>query len=184
MRMRMSMVEMRMSMKKFLWIPIFLCCLLDTSVLYAQVVGLRADSPEAARKFRQLQFESRLVQMQIAPPMQTEPPAKIGYRENILWETKPGKDLPRHIRVGEKAYFLSGTTARVEKIVDSRRSILRFEDSSTLFYLQEYSTNELTEGMEVTLVGPVECTGTQYGHRVLKFISPSEIKEKEKYKSF
>lgn len=59
--MRMRMVEMRMSMKKFLWIPIFLCCLLDTSVLYAQVVGLRADSPEAARKFRQLQFESRLV---------------------------------------------------------------------------------------------------------------------------
>jgi len=108
-------------MKKFLHVLIFFCCLFGNSMLFAQVIGLRADSPEAAWKFQQLQLESRWNQMQLAPP------EKIGYRENILGEVLPGMDLPNRIRVGERVYFISGTTAQVETILDSRRSLLRFQ---------------------------------------------------------
>ena len=177
-------------MKKFLHVLIFFCCLFGNSMLFAQVIGLRADSPEAAWKFQQLQLESRWNQMQLAPPekmplapsekMPLAPPEKIGYRENILGEVRPGMDLPNRIRVGERVYFISGTTAQVETILDSRRSLLRFEDASTLFYLHDYPTAELYEGMYVTLAGPVECIGIQYGHRVLKFIPPSEMRGRKK----
>jgi len=162
----------RSRMRNFWQISVFVYSLFCVLPLFSQVKGLRADSPEAIRKFNQLQLESFQYQMRIAPP------AKIGYRENISWGTEPGRDSPDDIEVGDQEYRLGNLTARVEKIAGSRLCLLQFNGSGVLFYLRGYSTKEMHEGMCVTLVGPIECVGIKDGYRVLEFISPSEMRRR------